>query len=53
MHELEVQEGQAAMFYEGETPWHKLGTRLPLNPTPEDAISAAKIDWTVSLKKAA
>lgn len=51
MHELEVQDGQAAMFYVGETPWHKLGTRLPLNPTPEDAIAAAKIDWTVSLKK--
>jgi hypothetical protein len=27
-HELEIRDGQACMMYAGETPWHKLGTKV-------------------------
>jgi phage/plasmid-like protein (TIGR03299 family) len=48
-HELEINKetGEASMFYVGDVPWHGLGTKLEAPPTSEEAIKAAKLDWTV------
>ncbi len=40
-HEIE------SMFFNGETPWHGLGVRLPEAPTTGEAIRAAGLDWHV------
>lgn len=40
------------MFSVKETPWHRLGSILKDHPkTSEEAIKAAKLDWTVQLEK--
>ena len=50
-HNLNIKNGQAAMMYVGEVPWHELGTRLTKAPkTAEAAIAAAGLDWKVGLK---
>lgn len=48
-HELEIINGQASMFYRGESPWHRLGTFISPDKklTSEEAIVAANLDWTV------
>lgn len=46
-HELNIQDGQAAMFYLGQTPWHGLGTHLQKPATAAEAIKAARLDWEV------
>ena len=47
MHNLEIINGEASMFYCGEKPWHSLGTELEKPATSKEAIAAAKLDWTV------
>ena len=49
-HNLNIENGKASMFYFGETPWHKLGTKLKGPATSAEAIEAANLDWTVTKK---
>ena len=47
-HELEITtSGEARMFYAGETPWHRLGTKVEKEVTAAAAIRLAGLDWTV------
>ena len=48
-HNLATTNGKAAMFYFGEAPWHKLGTKLENPATAAEAISAAGLDYQVEL----
>jgi phage/plasmid-like protein (TIGR03299 family) len=48
-HNLANIDGRVAMAYQGETPWHKLGTRIDSGTSINEAIVAASLDWTVSL----
>jgi len=51
-HNLAEFDGKVAMMYQGETPWHKLGTRID---TPNGkinvpmALEAASLNWTAAL----
>jgi len=47
MHNLEIINGEASMFYCGEKPWHGLGQKLDSPATSKEAIDAAKLNWTV------
>lgn len=47
MHNLEIINGEASMFYCGEKPWHGLGQQLDSPATSKEAIEAAKLNWTV------
>ncbi|MCL5282844.1 MAG: DUF932 domain-containing protein [Planctomycetes bacterium] len=47
-HELEITaKGEARMFYAGETPWHRLGTKVEKEVTAAAAIRLAGLDWIV------
>lgn len=46
-HNLEQRDGKTSMFYVGEVPWHKLGTKLNNPATSKEAIEAAGLDYTV------
>jgi phage/plasmid-like protein (TIGR03299 family) len=48
-HNLATTNGKAAMFYFGEAPWHKLGTKLENPATAAEAIEAAGLDYNVEL----
>jgi len=37
------------MFYQGEVPWHRLGTKVDHALTSEEAIIEAGLDWDVEL----
>lgn len=42
--------GRATMAYQGETPWHMLGTAMEGNPDVNAALRAANLDWKVELQ---
>jgi len=46
-HNIEIKDGQACMFYAGETPWHRLGTQVEKEVTAAAAIRLAGLDWKV------
>ena len=46
-HNLEERNGQASMFYSGQVPWHQLGRRLDRPATAEEAMTEARLDYTV------
>lgn len=46
-HMIEMVNGKAQMAYAGETPWHKLGVRVPADLTPDQMLEAAGLNWTV------
>jgi len=43
-HELEIRDGQACMMYAGETPWHKLGTKVEKEVTSAACMKLAGLD---------
>jgi phage/plasmid-like protein (TIGR03299 family) len=49
-HNLATTNGKTAMMYTGETPWHKLGTRLTEPPTAQEAMIASGLDYAVELR---
>lgn len=47
-HEIEIlEDGNASMFYAGETPWHGLGTGVESAVTADEAIKLSGLDWQV------
>ena len=48
-HELtENKNGEIEMFYAGEVPWHRLGTKVEGLLTSHEALQAAHLDWNVN-----
>jgi phage/plasmid-like protein (TIGR03299 family) len=51
-HNLATIDGKIAMAYQGQTPWHMLGTRLPDGLHSIAAgLDAASLNWTVRTEK--
>ncbi len=50
-HELEIVNGNAAMVYSGDVPWHGLGTKIPSDLTPDQVLEKAGLNWTVEKRK--
>src|SRR6266700_3803416 len=48
-HNLATTNGETAMAFYGESPWHGLGTKLDAPATAADAIAAARLDYIVEL----
>ena len=46
-HDLATVNGQTAMIFYGEAPWHGLGKKLDKPATAAEAIQAARLDWEV------
>jgi len=51
MHELEFVNGEAAMAYAGEVPWHGLGKKVPSDLSPEQMLTTAGLDWEVESRQ--
>lgn len=49
-HNLADLNGAVMMAYQGETPWHKLGSVLPANADVPAAMAAASLNWTVEAR---
>jgi hypothetical protein len=49
-HNLALTNGNTAMMYAGEVPWHQLGTKLDEPATARQAIEAAGLNFQVELK---
>ncbi len=49
-HELATTNGQTAMMYAGEVPWHRLGTRLDHPATAREAIEISGLNYQAELK---
>jgi phage/plasmid-like protein (TIGR03299 family) len=47
-HEIEFINDVAQMAYAGDTPWHRLGTKVPADLTPDQMLEAAGLDWNVT-----
>lgn len=45
-----TEDGRPMMAYQGETPWHRLGTVMTGKPDVMAALQAANLDWEVQLK---
>lgn len=50
MHNLNINNGKASMFYVGSPPWHQLGVQLQNPATAQEAIQATGLDYKVKLK---
>ena len=50
-HELNIENGQVALAYAGERPWHSLGTKVPGHMTAQEALVAGRLDWRVNVQK--
>jgi phage/plasmid-like protein (TIGR03299 family) len=50
MHNLNINNGKASMFYISEIPWHGLGVQLENPATSAEAIQHAGLDFKVKLK---
>jgi len=48
-HELSTVNGRVAMMFTGDTPWHGLGTKLNAPATAQETISAAGLNFDVTL----
>ena len=51
-HNLANVTGRTEMAYYGETPWHKLGTKVDQAMTAAEAIEASGLNWTVEKRQA-
>ena len=49
-HDIATTNGRPAIAYFGETPWHRLGTRLDQPATAAEAIGAAGLNYRVELQ---
>ena len=46
-HNIEFVDGKAQMAYNGQVPWHGLGTHVPSDLTPDQMLEAAGLNWSV------
>jgi phage/plasmid-like protein (TIGR03299 family) len=49
-HDLAFRNGRAMMAYQGETPWHGLGTKVESLRSVNAALEAAQLNWNVALE---
>lgn len=49
-HNLNFADGRYSFAYQGQSPWHKLGTRLPSITSVDQALEAANLDYQVAMQ---